>query len=113
MLAQLFLTPSGITLDVIFAAAAAVVDAASEAVAPHVSAGLALSTESEPSLFFGVASHAEDSSVGTDRSEISFVRVPFACTDAAPLPLPPRPRSVPRPRPRPPSWEERPPLDAR
>ena len=104
ILAQLFFTPSGITLEVILAAAAAVVDAASAAAPLQVSAGLVASPASGASLVFGAESHAVDSSVGTESSEASFVRAPFVCTVVAPRPLPPLPRSFPRPRPpRPPS----------
>lgn len=46
ILAQLFFMPSGITLEVIFAAAAAVVDAASAAAPLQVSAGLVASSPS-------------------------------------------------------------------
>ena len=77
ILAQLFFTPSGITLEDIFAAAAAVGDGAS-AVAPlQVSAGLVVSGASCSSRLFGVVSHAVDSSVGTESSEASFARAPF------------------------------------
>jgi hypothetical protein len=77
MLAQLFLTPSGITLEVTFTAAAAVEDATSAAEVPHVSAVLLLSNESEASFSLDLDSHADDSSVGTDRSEVSFPRAPL------------------------------------
>lgn len=106
MLAQLFLTPVGITLEAAAATAALVEEATSATDAPKDSVGLVVSNDSEVSSFFAV-SQAGDSSVGTETS-FSLLRVPFVCVTAAPRPRPPRPRSVPRPRP--PRADSAPPL---
>lgn len=101
MLAQLFLTPSGIMLD---ATLVAVVDGASVAAAAQPSfAGCSSSVGAEP--------HAADSTVGTDGSMFSL-REPLVCAVDAPRPLPPLPpRSAPRLRPLPPSTPARPPRE--
>jgi hypothetical protein len=97
MLAQLFLTPSGIMLD---ATLDAVVDGVS--IAAELQASLAGCSSS-----VGAAPHAFDSTVGTEGSVFSL-REPLVCAVDAPRPLPPLPRSAPRLRPRPPSAPARP-----
>ena len=120
MLAQLFLTPSGMMLDVTFAAADVVEEVASAVVEPQPpefsSAGLAAVSQAGASAVAAVVvvSHAPDSVVGTDVSTFSLVREPFVCAADAPRALPPLPRSTPRPRPPlPPSNPARPPRDTR
>jgi hypothetical protein len=100
MLAQLFLTPSGIMLD---ATLAAVDGAASVAVEPQASL-LGCSSS------VGAAPHAVDSTVGTEGSIFSL-REPLVCATDAPRPRPPLPRSAPRLRPLPPSVATRPPRE--
>ncbi len=117
MLAQLFLTPSGITLEVTFAAAVAVALAAPVAVWPQVScAGFAVSQLS--SVAFGASqdespagavSHAVDSTVGVDVSTTFSLRTPFVGARPRP-PLPPLSVARPRP-PLPPSNPARPPRE--
>lgn len=104
MLAQLFLTPSGMTLEVTLAAAVAVAAAAPVAVEAQLSAaGFVVSQLS--SVTFGVSqddspdgavSHAVDSTVGVEVSTTFSLRTPFVGARPRP-PLPPR--SVARPRP--------------
>jgi hypothetical protein len=108
MLAQLFLTPSGIMLDAGLVATVAVEDVASVAEAPQLSFpdGLAVSQAGASSV--AVVPHAFDSTVGTEGSVFSL-REPLVCAVDAPRPRPPLPRSVPRPRPLPPSEPDRPP----
>ena len=101
MLAQLFLTPSGIMLD---AALAAVVDGASVAAAPQLSLAAGCSSS------VGAAPHAADSTVGTDGSMFSL-REPLVCAVDAPRPRPPLPRSAARLRPLPLSVPARPPRE--
>ena len=119
MLAQLFLTPSGMMLDVTFAATDAVDDVVSATVDPQPpelsSAGFAVSHDGASVVAFVVAvSHALDSVVGTDGSTFSLLREPFVCAADAPRALPPLPRSTPRPRPPlPPSNPARPPRETR
>lgn len=96
MLAQLFLTPSGIMLD----AALVLVDGASAAAVPQASVDGCSSSA-------GAELHAFDSVVGTEGSTFSL-REPLVCAVVAPRPLPPLPRSVPRPRPLPLSAPARP-----
>ena len=106
MLAQLFLTPSGIMLEVALGAALAVELAAARQLSSET---LALSQLAVSSCL--TVSHADDSSVGIEFSECSL-RVPFVWATDAPRPRPPRPRSVPRPRtPLPLSNPVRPPRD--
>lgn len=98
MLAQLFLTPSGMTLDVTLAAAVAVAAAAPVAVELQLScAGSSVafgaSQDDSPD---GAVSHAVDSTVGVEVSTVFSLRTPFVGARPRP-PLPPR--SVARPRP--------------
>lgn len=120
MLAQLFLTPSGMMLDAAFAATVAVEGAASGAVEPQPgelsSTGFAVVSQDGASAVAvaPIVSHAPDSVVGTDDSTFSLLREPFVCAVDAPRALPPLPRSVPRPRPPlPPSNPARPPRETR
>jgi hypothetical protein len=100
MLAQLFLTPVGMMLEVASTAALAVEDADSP---QPTSAGLEVSQLSSPALGASHespgagASQAVDSGVGVEISAFSLR--PFVCATDAPRALPPLPRSVPRPRP--------------
>lgn len=114
MLAQLFLTPVGMMLEVASAAALAVELADSP---QPTSAGLEVSQLSSPALGashdspVAGASQAVDSGVGIEVSAVSLLR-PFVCATEAPRALPPLPRSVPRPRPPlPPSKPARPPRE--
>lgn len=98
MLAQLFLTPAGITLEAAFATAATGsgtddAQAGSSVVFAAVVSGLEVS----PTVASGV-SHALESAVTGVGSVFSF-RDPFVCAIEAPRDFPPLPRSVPRPRP--------------
>jgi len=101
MLAQLFLTPVGMMLEVASAAAFTVELADSP---QPTSAGLEVSQLSSPVLGashespVAGASQAVDSGVGIEVSAVSLLR-PFVCATDAPRVLPPLPRSVPRPRP--------------
>ena len=114
ILAQLFLTPSGIMLEAAFEAAAAGEETALVAVAPQLSsAGFSVEawvSQAEAASFETAVSHALVSVVGTETGSFSL-RDPFVCAIEAPRPLPPLPRSVPRPRPLPVSKPARPPRE--
>src|SRR4051812_42662641 len=101
MLAQLFLTPSGMILEAAATAAAGADVTFAAVVSPLLSASsdFAVSNLDASSVFSGLAfSQAFDSVVGTETSLFSL-RVPLVCAVEAPRALPPLPRSLPRPRP--------------
>lgn len=116
MLAQLFLTPSGIMLEAAFVVALAVEETAPVAVAPQLSsAGCSVeagASQAGAASFEAGVSHALVSVVGIEMTSFSL-RDPFVCATEAPRPLPPLPRSVPRPRPLPVSKPARPPREPR
>ena len=107
MLAQLFLTPSGMMLEVVLAAAAE--DAAPAAVEPQLSSPEVFGASQDDASAVAAVSHALDSVVGTEVSVFSLLREPLVWATDAPRPRPPLPRSVPRPRPLPPSAPALPP----
>lgn len=118
ILAQLFLTPSGMTLEVALAAIDAEAPTAPAAAAVHDSSVVGFPVSQLPSVGFGVSQddsaagalpHAFDSAVGVDVSTTFSLRTPFVGA----RPRPPRtPLSVARPRPPlVPSFAARPPRE--
>jgi hypothetical protein len=85
-------------LDVTFATADAVVEAAPTATEPQLSSPEAFGVSQDDASAVAAVSHALDSVVGTDDSVFSLLREPLIMADA-PRPRPPLLRSVPRPRP--------------